>query len=1037
AGFYKSGIGARFDPVRPRTFRVILFSIHNDEWKSFQSQHQTALRYSIHTVKRSSWNRRIRRWRYNLIPAESKFKTSCSIIKDKYMMKAQGAYGCILCTLFCSVQGVGFNEYCVVPPPPAQVYSPPKKDLSWMGLPEFVDDTVTDYTRPTPSIVVSTSVSKELKERWKSNNPFFFEQGGSSGDVVSKPMIKFVKEYGCPNATKVNNTKNARKQTMKYAEIPKIPIVGSKVPAAKPTVVVDKGNKGKAIKASARWIWKPKQNSSGQGLNFNGVSVTFKKYQYIDTQDFKLVDDKHVLFRTPRQQNMYTIDLKNVVPHKNLTGLIVKSLVDESMLWHRRLGHLNFKTMNNLVRNNLVKGLPSKSFENNHSYVAYLKEKQHKASCKFDAKGDKGYFVGYSLSSKAFRVFNKRNKKIEENLHVNFLENRSIEKGTGPDWLFVIDSLTNSMNYVPVVVAETFSINISAAKKDDAIPDNNAPQKEQEEVNGDKEVPKISRNLNPTASTKVSTNESFELASSLTVETKVPTVSTHVPIGSLSVPPVTSSVPKIISRGGSSYIEPLSLGNAMSFDNRLEDFFGDTSDAVSLNDVKVNLSNMETAIQYCLFSCFLSQEEPKKIVDALKDPSWVEAMQQKLLQFKIHDVWVLVDCPKGVRPIGTKWVLKNKKDEGGIVIRNKERLVAQGHTQKEGIDYEEVFTLVARIEAIRLFLAYASYMGFIVYQMDVKSAFLYETIDEEVYVMQPPGFQDPEFPHIVYKVKKAMYGLHQALRAWYGTLSKYLLDNSFQRGLQVLQKKDGIFLSQDKYVGDILNKFRYVDIRSTKTPIDRENPWGKDETDIMFAVCACARHQVTPKECHLHDVKRIFRKSTTGGCQFVGRRLISWQCKKQTIVATFTTEAEYVAAASGCGQVLWIQNQLLDYDQSGGIYPGTLPLDRVEVLDRVCLRDSISKEGSYEDHPRFEKPEPQVEFHVSLDKRLNDLMMMVLVRQTEKCDMMLHMEKSDMLMFVVEIEVGDKTADDVDKLACSADVVKSRQVDLKFVHASI
>ncbi|GJZ14613.1 hypothetical protein Tco_0550290 [Tanacetum coccineum] len=217
-----------------------------------------------------------------------------------------------------------------------------------------------------------------------------------------------------------------------------------------------------------------------------------------------------------------------------------------------------------------------------------------------------------------------------------------------------------------------------------------------------------------------------------------------------------------------------------------------------------------------------------------------------------------------------------------------------------------------------------------------------------------------------------MYGLHQAPRAWYGTLSKYLLDNGFQRGLQVLQKKDGIFLSQDKYVVDILKEFGYSDIRPANTPIDKENPWGKDRTgkdvelhlyrsmigslmyltasrpDIMFAVCACARRQVTTKECHLHAVKRIFRylkghpklglwhpkespfdlvaysdsdygganqvrKSTTGGCQFLGKRFISWQCKKQTIVATSTTEAEYVAAASGCGQVLWIQNQLLDY----------------------------------------------------------------------------------------------------------------------------
>nr|GFC96441.1 putative ribonuclease H-like domain-containing protein [Tanacetum cinerariifolium] len=134
--------------------------------------------------------------------------------------------------------------------------------------------------------------------------------------------------------------------------------------------------------------------------------------------------------------------------------------------------------------------------------------------------------------------------------------------------------------------------------------------------------------------------------------------------------------------------------------------------------------------QFCLFSCFLSQVEPKKVSDAL----------------------------------------------------NKARLVAQGHPQEEGIGYDEVFAPVARIEAIRLFLAYASFMGFTVYQMDVKSAFLYGTIDEEVYVMQPPGFQDPAFPAKVYKVEKAMYGLHQAPRAWYGTLSKYLLKNGFQRG---------------------------------------------------------------------------------------------------------------------------------------------------------------------------------------------------------------------------------------------------------------
>ncbi|GJY85245.1 putative ribonuclease H-like domain-containing protein [Tanacetum coccineum] len=409
--------------------------------------------------------------------------------------------------------------------------------------------------------------------------------------------------------------------------------------------------------------------------------------------------------------------------------------------------------------------------------------------------------------------------------------------------------------------------------------------------------------------------------------------------------------------------------------------------------------NNHKDFQHCLFACFLSQNEPKKISEALEDESWVDAMQEELLQFKIQKVWILVDLPYGKKAIGTKWVYRNKKDERGVVVRNKARLVAQGHRQEEGIDYDEVFAPVARIEAIRIFLAFASYMGFIVYQMDVKSAFLYGKIDEEVYVSQPPGFIDPKYPKKVYKVVKALYGLHQAPRAWYATLSTFLLKNGYRRGtidktlfikkdkhdiilvqvyvddiifgstkrswcdefenlmksrfqmssmgeltfflgLQVKQKEDGIFISQDKYVVEILKKFDFVSVKTASTPIETQKPLVKDEEasdvdvhlyrsmigslmyltasrpDIMFAVCACSRFQVTPKTSHLSAVKRIFRylkgkpklglwyprvssfdleaysdsdyaganldrKSTTGGCQFLGRRLISWQCKKQ------------------------------------------------------------------------------------------------------------------------------------------------------------
>ncbi|GJY16986.1 putative ribonuclease H-like domain-containing protein [Tanacetum coccineum] len=221
------------------------------------------------------------------------------------------------------------------------------------------------------------------------------------------------------------------------------------------------------------------------------------------------------------------------------------------------------------------------------------------------------------------------------------------------------------------------------------------------------------------------------------------------------------------------------------------------------SDTYVFTMKMEILLESTLNKLLV--EEPKKVIQALKDSSWIEAMLDKLLQFKLQKVWTLVDLPNGKRAIGTKWVYKNKKDERGIVIKNKARLVAQGYTQEEGIDYDEVFAPVARIEAIRLFLAYASFKDFVVYQMDVKSAFLYGKIEEEVYVCQPPGFEDPDFPDRVYKVEKALYGLHQAPRAWYETLSTYLLENGFQRG----QIDKTLFIKRDQ--GDILIVQVYVD----------------------------------------------------------------------------------------------------------------------------------------------------------------------------------------------------------------------------------
>nr|GEY61007.1 hypothetical protein [Tanacetum cinerariifolium] len=827
------------------------------------------------------------------------------------------------------------------------------------GLPEFADDTITDYTRPSPSV---ESNPNDLQNSSSSAS----ENGESTGGILSKPKIKFVRPADTPTVVKIDKVETAKKPTVKYAEQyikpsktsnvrgnqrnwnnlkpqqldenfvmkkrscfncghfdhlsydcslgmkrgrtyptnthkstsprpvvhkthrPQIRPIRPNVNAAQPkrtsfyklahshnkrslqrtsavrsqfrgsrvatvnkkfptvnrkfpTVnrkfptgntkfsTADMGNKEKADSGCSRHMtgnisylsdYEPFDGgyvSFGQGgckitgkgtiktdkLEFENVyfmkdlkynlfsvsqicdnknSVIFTNSECIVLgRDFKLTNDNNVLLRTPRQHNMYSIDLNNIVLHKDLTFLVAKASADE------------------------FRGLPTKCFENDHNCTACLKGKQHKASCKtklvnsvtkplhalymdlfgttsaeavntacyvqnrvlvnksqnktpyelfnekFEAKGDEGYFIGYSMSSKAFR-------KDVSSLRYIVL----------PNWLHETHLETSTSNA-------------------------------QDACNAD--APESSGISNPTAT---STNPPADHMETLVVETPIPTVSSSVLTACLNDSPKPSSDTRLIFKRVTSQDDTPSLDNILTLTNRFEDILGVTTniDGVTTNTdgVEADIGNMETTstasptptlrihkdhpksqiigpvdtpiqsrnkskemeeqsfiatihqkinpalLQFCLFSCFLSQEEPKKISDALHDPNW---------------------------------------DERRVVIKNKARLVAQGHTQEEKIDYDEVFSPVARIEAIRLFLAYASFIGFTVYQKDVKSAFLYDTIDEEVYVMQPSGFYDPEFPARVYKVKKGMYELHQAPRAWYGTLSKYLLTNGFQRDQQI------------------------------------------------------------------------------------------------------------------------------------------------------------------------------------------------------------------------------------------------------------
>nr|GEU66654.1 hypothetical protein [Tanacetum cinerariifolium] len=460
--------------------------------------------------------------------------------------------------------------------------------------------------------------------------------------------------------------------------------------------------------------------------------------------EYNLHDENQVLLRVYRENNIYNVDLKNIVPTRDLTCLFAKTTLDESNLWHRRLRHINFKTLNTLVKG------------------------------KFDGKVDEGFLVGYFVNSKAFRVFNSRTRIVQETLHINFLENKTNVARSGHLWLFDIDTLTKSMSYQP----SSGSTN---------------PQNTEDDATFKAKEPKF----------KVEKSESeVHVSPSSSAKTKKHDDKTK-----------REAIGKRLVKWSTGFRKVI---------EEFEDFTDSRTNEVNAASTPVPAVGQNPTKNTNTFSADGPSNTTVSGATSVQDAK----------------VWVLVILPKRKRAIGTKWVFKNKKDERGIVVRNKARLVTQGHTQEEGIDYEEVFAPVARIEAIILFLAYASFMGFMVYQMDVKSAFLYGTIEEEVYVCQPPGFEDPDYPDKVYKMVKALYRLHQAPRAWYETLANYLLENGFQRGKidqtlfikrqKIKQKPDGIFISQDKYVDKTLRKFRLTDGKSASIPIDTEKPLLKD-----------------------------------------------------------------------------------------------------------------------------------------------------------------------------------------------------------------
>nr|GEY56850.1 putative ribonuclease H-like domain-containing protein [Tanacetum cinerariifolium] len=622
--------------------------------------------------------------------------------------------------------------------------------------------------------------------------------------------------------------------------------------------------------------------------------------------DFKLPDESQVLLRVPRENNMYNVNLKNIVPSGDLTCLFAKATINESNLWHRRLGHVNFKTMNKLVKGNRVRGLPSKVFENDNTCVACKKGKQHRAACKtksvnsvdqtlymlyMDLFGPtfvkilnkKSYYLvvtdDYSRFTWVFFLATKDKTCPILKIFITGLENqfslkvKVIRSGNGTE--FKNHDLTqfcgmkgikrefsnqsnpsagvqeqfdakkageeNVQQYVRFPLWSSGSKNPQNTDDDAAFegikhefevhvyPSSSAQTKKHDdktkrEAKGksptvgdlsakfedcsDNSIKEVNATgtivLTVGQNSRNSTNTFSDIGPSNVVASPTYGKSSFIDASQLPDDPDMPKLEDITysddeDDGAEADFNNLETSITVSHipttrvhkDHHVSQIIGDMSSTTQTRSMtrvvqdQGGLSHMfNDDFHTCIFACFLSQEEPKRVHQALKDPCFQE-----------------------------------KIDERGIMVRNKARLVTQGHTQEEGINYEELFTPEARIEAIRLFLAYVTFMGFMVYQIDVKSAFLYETIKKDVYVFQPPRFEDPDHPDKVYKVVKALYGLHQAPRAW---------ELIFFLGLQVKQKKDGIFICQDKYVAEILRNFGLTEGKLASTPIDTEKPLLKD-----------------------------------------------------------------------------------------------------------------------------------------------------------------------------------------------------------------
>nr|GEU69210.1 ribonuclease H-like domain-containing protein [Tanacetum cinerariifolium] len=798
--------------------------------------------------------------------------------------------------------------YHAVPPSYTGTFMPPKPDLVFHDAPTASETVPNAFNVEPRHLLSQLRILNKLKTL---GQPF------QSLEMVQKPVWNHAMRVNHHNSAKMthpHSNKHVVPTTVltRFGLVPfnaarpvtsvvPQPIVKSSKPIRRPinhipapknsnfhqkvtTVKAKKGNPQQALKdkgvinsgfsrhmtGNMSYLYDFKEINGGYvafGENPKGGKITGKDTECVVLSSaFKLPDENHMLLRVPRENNMYNVDLNNngVTERKNRTRIeAARTMLVDSLLpilfWAVAVNTACYvqnrvlvtKPHNKTPYELLLGRTPSIRFMRPFGCPVTILNTLDPLG-KFNGKADEGLLVGYSVNSKAFRVFNSRAKIVQETLHINFLENQPNVARSVHKWLFDIDTLTQSMNYQPVVAGN--QPNPSAGIQENLDADADVAFDVQENENEVHVSPSSSDNLKKhdekakreakgKSLVDISTgvrdlrDEFEELSSNST--NRVNTASA----------PVTT-------------VRPNPTNSTNSFNAA-----GPYHNAVSLNFEINGKSSFMDPSQY--------PDDPD--MPALEDIVYSDDEEDVGAEADFSSLETNIS----VSPIPTTRVHKDHP-----VSQIIEELTTAPQTRS-----------MARMVKDQ---AYASFMGFMVYQMDIKSDFLYGTIKEEVYVCQPLGFKDPNYPDKVYKVVKVLYGLHQAPRAWYLKGKPHL----------------GFWYPKDSS----FNLVAYSDSDYAGASLDRKSP--------------------------------------TGGCQFLGCRLISWQCKKQTVVSTSSTKAEYVAAASCCAQVLWIQNQLLDYGMVRNVdspskflmYPRFL-----QVMINAHIDDLSSHTTKYTSHALTQK----------------------------------------------------------------------------------